>query len=209
MNTVRLNHCAIVLLAAGISGRMGTPKQVLVYEGKSLLRRSVEAALGTGIRPVFVILGANHVLLEKEMENIKEIRIVFNHGWPEGMAASIRCGVAAAMQLEPDLDGLIMMVCDQPFVSSELLEELLHTQHQTGKPVVASSYLDKPGVPAFFHKSFFSNLMALQGDTGARKILKDQAALVALVPFPEGATDIDTISDFNGLNKLKKEERRD
>jgi molybdenum cofactor cytidylyltransferase len=192
------------LLAAGMSGRLGSPKQILVYEGKTLLMRSVEVALGTGMHPVLVVLGANHALLEKELAAVEGIRIVINKAWPEGMASSIRCGVEAAMQQEPELDGLIIMVCDQPFVRSALLNELLLTQEKTGLPVVASSYRDNPGVPALFHKHFFSSLLALTGDTGARKILKDQAGLVARVPFPEGETDIDTMNDFNELKELKK-----
>ena len=200
-----MNHCAIVLLAAGMSSRLGSPKQTLIYDGKTLLRHSVEAALGTGMQPVLVVLGANHTLLEKELDAIAGIRIVVNKGWEEGMASSIRCGVEAALQLEPRLDGLIIMVCDQPFLNTALLKELFQTQQKTGMPVVASSYRDNPGVPALFHKNFFNNLLALKGDTGARKFLKDQAGLVHLVHFPKGETDIDTMSDYTELKELKRE----
>jgi molybdenum cofactor cytidylyltransferase len=209
LNKVRLNHCAIVLLAAGRSGRLGTPKQILVYEGKTLLRHSVEAALGTGMQPVLVVIGANHRIIEKELNAEAGIRIVVNKGWEEGMASSIRCGVEAAMQMERGLDGLIIMVCDQPFVRTELLQTLFQTQQETDMPVVASSYRDNPGVPALFHKSFFNKLLSLKGDTGARKIMKDQAGLVQLVDFPEGETDIDTLNDFKELTELKKERRHD
>jgi molybdenum cofactor cytidylyltransferase len=209
LKKIRLNHCAIVLLAAGMSVRLGSPKQVLVYEGKTLLRHSVEAALGTGMQPVLVVLGANRNLLEKELETIAGIRTVINNGWQEGMASSIRCGVEAALQLEPGLEGLIIMVCDQPFVSTSLLEELFQTQQKTEMPAVASSYRDNPGVPALFHKSFFNELLTLKGDSGARKLLKDQADRVALVPFPKGETDIDTMNDYMELKELKGEGRND
>jgi molybdenum cofactor cytidylyltransferase len=199
-----LNRCTIVVLAAGRSVRLGTPKQILVYNGKTLLRHSVEAALGTGVQSVLVVLGASHLEMEKELEDVKGVLIVNNKDWREGMASSIRFGVERSMQLEPALDGLIIMVCDQPFVTTELLNELFHVQRETGLAAVASSYQGNPGVPALFHKTFFKNLLALKGDTGARKLLKDQASLVALVNFPKGETDIDTMSDYSALLELKE-----
>lgn len=205
MKTVRINHSGIVLLAAGASSRIGSPKQVLVYSNKTLLRHSVDEALGTGIRPVIVVLGANHLLLEKELENIGGIQIVLNNNWQEGMASSIRCGVEAAMKLEPRPDGLIIMVCDQPFISAGVLNHLYKTQRKTGKTIVASSYHNIPGVPALFHESFFKDLLDLKGDRGARKLLKDHTDLLALVNFPKGATDIDTMNDYLELKKLTRE----
>ena len=207
MKKIRLNHNAVVVLAAGKSGRLGTPKQTLVYEGKTLLQRSVEAAVGTGLQPVLVVVGAHHSTMEKELEAIKGIRIVLNKGWEEGMASSIRCGVEMAMRMDRDLDGLIMMVCDQPFVTTELLKGLIQKHQETGMPVVASSYGNHTGVPAFFDKQFFKQLLLLKGDTGARKLLKDQADQVTLVHFPGGATDIDTLEDYS--NAERKKERKE
>jgi molybdenum cofactor cytidylyltransferase len=178
---------------------MGSPKQLLTYKGKTLLRHTVEIALGTGMKPVLLVLGANRVLLEQELKNISNVRIVINTGWQEGLASSIRSGVEAAVQMEPGLEGLVIMVCDQPFVNAALLENLFLTQQKTGLPVVASCYDDKPGVPALFHCSFFGELLELKGDSGARKLLKDRSNLVAMVPFPGGETDIDTMNDFNKL----------
>lgn len=182
---------------------MGTPKQVLVYSDKTLLRHSVDEALGTGMRPVIVVLGANHLLLKKELENIRGIQIVLNNNWQEGMASSIRCGVEAAMKLEPGPDGLIIMVCDQPFISAGVLKNLYKTQQETGKTIVASSYHNIPGVPALFHESFFKDLMKLKGDTGARKLLKDNADLLGMIHFQKGETDIDTMNDYFELKELK------
>jgi molybdenum cofactor cytidylyltransferase len=71
-------------------------------------------------------------------------------------------------------------------------------------PVVASRYRDSPGVPALFHNSFFDKLLSLKGDRGARNLLKDEAESVALVEFPEGEIDIDTMNDFNELNEKRR-----
>lgn len=188
---------------------MGTPKQVLVYGDKTLLRHSVDEALSTGMQPVIVVLGADRLLLEKELENISCIQIVFNNNWQEGMASSIRSGVEATMKLEPRPDGLIIMVCDQPFISAGILKNLYKTQQETGKTIVASSYHNIPGVPALFHEGFFKDLLELKGDRGARKLLKDHTDLLALVNFPKGATDIDTMNDYLELKKLIRENQDD
>jgi molybdenum cofactor cytidylyltransferase len=196
-----VNRCGIVILAAGMSSRLGTPKQVLTYRGKTLLRHAVETALETGMQPVVVVLGAQAGLLEKELEVVKGMRVVINHGWQEGMASSIRCGVQTVTESKPEPDALIVMVCDQPFVTGSVLEELLETQLKTGMPMVASQYEGIAGVPALFHRTFFNNLLKLAGDRGAGKLLKDHADLVAMVSFPGGKTDIDTIHDYLELNE--------
>lgn len=201
MNKVLVKHCGVVLLAAGKSERLGSPKQLLMYNGKTLLRRSIDAALESGMKPIVVVLGSHAELLQEELRSDENIQIVPNPDWQEGMASSIRCGVKEAEKSEAD--GLIIMVCDQPFVNSSLLTNLLQTQNQTGLPAVASRYGDHLGVPALFHKSYFEKLKELQGDSGARKILKQNISNVATVDFPEGAIDIDTNDDVAGLLKQK------
>lgn len=196
MNKISVNRSGIILLAAGSSSRMGSPKQLLPYKGKSLLVHAVDAAISSGSKPVIVVLGANSQSLEKELVFKEGLKIIINNEWEEGMASSIRCGIKEALEIEPNLDGLIIMVCDQPFVDSLLLKKLLETQHQTGLPVVSSYYNSSPGVPALFHKSFFEALLALKGDTGARKLLKECKDVVANVDFPDGVIDIDTKDDY-------------
>ena len=196
MNKISVNRSGIILLAAGSSSCMGSPKQILPYKGKTLLVHAVDAAISSGSKPVIVVLGANSQSLEKELVFKEGLKIIINNEWEEGMASSIRCGIKEALEIEPNLDGLIIMVCDQPFVDSLLLKKLLETQHQTGLPVVSSYYNSSPGVPALFHKSFFESLLALKGDTGARKLLKECKDVVANVDFPDGVIDIDTKDDY-------------
>ena len=191
MNNLQLaiKHCVIVILAAGASKRLGSPKQLLVYKTQNLLRHSVDTALETGCQSVFVVLGANKELLKKELKD-KPVIIIENKSWEEGMASSIRSALQniTATILPPD--SVIFMVCDQPFVNSSLLLNLLATKQQTGMPIVASSYAAKMGTPALFHKSFFNALMELKGDKGAGKLISDNGDKVAVVSFPEGITDI-------------------
>jgi molybdenum cofactor cytidylyltransferase len=195
---IKISNIAIIILAAGTSSRLGSPKQLLSYKGKNLLRHTVDEALETGCQSVFVVLGANSELLRNELKD-KPVSIVENTGWQEGMASSIRCGLETITNTILRPDSIIFMVCDQPYVSSSLLLNLVNKKNETGLPIVASSYDDKMGTPALFHKSFFPALMELKGDKGARKLIADNPDKVATVSFPEGITDIDTKEDFEKL----------
>jgi len=197
---LKISNIAIVILAAGTSARLGSPKQLLTYKDKNLLRHTVDEALATGCESVFVVLGASIDLLRNELRD-KPVSIIENKEWQEGMASSIRCAVEkiAGTILRPD--SIIFMVCDQPYVSSSLLLSLIDKKQETNLPIVASSYEDKLGTPALFHRSMFPALMELTGDKGARKLIADNPEKVATVSFPEGITDIDTIADYELLKK--------
>jgi len=95
----------------------------------------VDTANESEASPVVLVLGANAELLEKEVED-KKIHIAVNKDWSEGMASSVRCGLNTLMHIAPVVDSAIIMVCDQPFVTSSLLNQLIVTQRQTGKPIV-------------------------------------------------------------------------
>jgi molybdenum cofactor cytidylyltransferase len=195
-----VEHCAIVVLAAGMSSRLGRPKQLLVYQGKSLLQHAADKALQTSMGPVVVVVGANSDVTKKQLEEMK-VEVVTNEEWQEGIASSIRCGLAAVEKLKPGTDGVIFTVCDQPYVNKSLLDSLLMEQHGTGLPIVASSYEGKLGTPALFHKSLFPELLELKGDVGARTIVVQHADDVASVLFPKGNIDIDTEAEYEDLNQ--------
>lgn len=193
-----VEHCAIVVLAAGGSSRMGMPKQLLIYQDKSLLQHAVNAALETTIRPVIVVTGCDNDVLKKEIEGMNA-EVVENKRWQEGISSSLHCGLVAAQKIRADIDGIIFMVCDQPYITKSVLNSLLQVQHATGLPIVASSYEDILGTPALFHKIFFDDLMKLKGDAGAAKLIKQHEEQVSSVSFPKGITDIDTREDYEAL----------
>jgi molybdenum cofactor cytidylyltransferase len=185
----------IIILAAGESKRLGQPKQNLVFRGKTLLQRAIDTALDSACSPVIVVLGAN-----KEQISIQprtKISILQNPDWPEGMASSIRLAIHEMMK--QGADSTIIMLCDQPFVTAELLNTMLQTQKDTAKPIVACAYKGTTGAPVLFRKTIFQQLLLLKGHEGAKKILQDQAEEIALVPFEKGATDIDTMADYQQL----------
>lgn len=193
-----IRNIAIIILAAGQSARLGSPKQLLPYNNKTLLENAVDAALETECASIFVVLGANADLVRKELKN-KPVMVLENPEWEEGMASSIRCGIKYITGTILRPDSIIFMVCDQPFVTSSLLLNLLYKKNESRMPIVASDYGNKLGTPALFHRSLFETLLELKGDTGARKILIDNMDKVAKVSFPEGITDIDTKEDYEKL----------
>jgi molybdenum cofactor cytidylyltransferase len=158
----------------------------------------VDTANESEASPVVLVLGANAELLEKEVED-KKIHIAVNKDWSEGMASSVRCGIHTLMHIAPVVDSAIIMVCDQPFVTSSLLNQLIVTQRQTGKPIVTSKYETAIGPPALFYKTVFPELLQLKGDAGARKIIEQRRTDVATVLFDKGIIDIDTEDDYKAL----------
>jgi len=167
---------------------MGKPKQLLQYHGQSLLKHAVQEAINANEGTVIVVLGANAEVLETEVNN-KKVTVVENKEWQEGMASSVRAGLTALQKIIPLVDGAIIMVCDQPYLSASLLNELVNKQRETGKPIVTCYYGEAIGPPALFHKSFFPELIKLAGDAGARKIIQQHSDEVATVLFPKGEAD--------------------
>lgn len=178
---------------------MSTPKQLLEYQGKSLLRQATSAAVAAVDGPVAVVLGAYAGQMYPELEGLPVLPVV-NAEWPEGMGSSIRTGMKALLQAQPELEGVLLMLCDQPYVQASTLRALLEAHQQTKAPVAASCYAEVLGVPAFFHRSFFDKLLALQGQEGARKVISAHPEAVVAVPFPEGIIDMDTPGDYERLN---------
>lgn len=192
----------IIILALGASTRLGTPKQLLPYQGKSLLRHTAEVAVASGCRPIVVVLGAQVERLAMEVQQLP-VHIVENKRWNEGMSSSIQTGLRELQSFHPPVKAVVMLLCDQPFVSALLVQQLTEVHHCTGKPIVASDYAETVGVPALFSRDLFPDLMMLQVDRGARYVLQNRAQAVARVPFPFCAIDIDTPSDYEHLHTGK------
>lgn len=190
---------SVIILAAGGSSRLGEPKQLLQYGNVNLIQRAVREAKATDAKRVVVVLGSRAEEIQQTLSSI-EVEIVRNDNWSEGIGASIRSGIDFVASDE-SVDGVILMVCDQPYVSSASLVELMKHQRESGKPIVASQYKNTVGTPAFFHRSFFQHLQELEGDTGAKKILLDHNHEVFTVKFPLGDIDIDTREDYEMLRK--------
>jgi molybdenum cofactor cytidylyltransferase len=181
---------AAVILAAGASTRMGRSKLLLEIEGEALIHRTARAALKVGCEPVVVVLGAEVEALEEALKDLPAL-ISVNSIWEEGMASSIRWGLA---QLSESIDAAMVLVSDQPALDADVLSRLMHAHHQDPQRVIACAYAGFRGVPALFPKSEFKSLNGLQGDRGAKVLLQGEAVIE--VPWEPGALDLDTPQDF-------------
>jgi molybdenum cofactor cytidylyltransferase len=185
----------IIILAAGSSSRMGKAKQNLLFKGQTLLQTAIKTALTTNCC-IAVVLGANYDLVSPTIID-QPIYIINNQNWEAGMGSSISYGLSELLKLQPQTSSVLFMLTDQPFTQSDLIN-LLIDKAGTGK-IITSSYSGTLGPPVLFDKVFFDELLALQGNEGAKKILQKHPETVIEVPFPDGAFDIDTPEDYERL----------
>lgn len=184
-----------VVLAAGASTRMGEPKQLLRLEGRTLLRRTVDAVFASSAWPVVVVLGAQSELIRPEVARLP-VLIVENGDWKEGLSSSIRAGVGVLETFSLLLQAGLLVTCDQPNFSAEAVARLIRVHRQGGPSIVAARYGGHPGSPALFARSHFHELMGLHGPEGARPLFARHAERFATVDLPELATDLDTPEDY-------------
>ncbi len=176
---------------------MGRPKQLLIVDGEPMLRMAVRMALEASLHPVVVVLGAQADRIRPHLEDLA-VFIVVNPGWQEGMASSLRAGIAGVERIAPRAHGLIVMPADQPRLTATHLRNIEAAQRASGRTIVASDYGDHLGPPAYFSRRHFPALQALRGDAGARELLRDDA--VERVAAPAGcAFDLDSLADIARL----------
>lgn len=187
----------VIILGAGNSSRLGQPKQLLMYQGKTLICQMAEQAIAAVGSPVVLVTGANAPLIMEKLCGFA-LEIIENDHWSEGMGSSISTGMKVIAR-HTDLAGVIIMVCDQPFVNAALLQQLIDQQVIAGKGIIACTYDNTAGTPVLFSNTYFEALAALEGQQGAKMILQQSTDDLALVPFPLGALDIDTAEDYQRL----------
>lgn len=187
----------ILILAAGNSSRLGEPKQLLDFKGKSLLRHVAEESLKI-TKSVVVVTGANSIEISKEINDLKLI-ITENRIWNEGMGSSIYIGFNQLLNSFPAIENCIVSVCDQPFIEASVFSELIQMQQDSQKGIIASKYADTVGTPVLFTKRYFTDLSKLTGQEGAKKLLQKFKDDIAEINFEKGAIDIDTQNDYQQL----------
>lgn len=186
----------LMLLAAGNSSRMGCPKLLLRYGDCSLICRSLQAAIESFCQPVTVVLGAYDEAIELEIDSLP-VWTLYNPGWQEGIASSIRVGIQFFST--SSVDAVIIMLCDQPYVSTCLINQLIKTYCSSEAFIVASGYEDTFGVPALFDRRYFSKLMDLKSNAGAKQLMHRYSTDLEVVNFPEGKIDLDTPSTISSF----------
>jgi CTP:molybdopterin cytidylyltransferase MocA len=187
---------AAVVLAAGASRRLGQAKQLIQVEGESLLHRTARLALAAGCAPVCVVLGFDAARMRGEVAELA-VEVLVNEGWAEGMGSSLRCGVAGVR----DADAVLVLVCDQPRLPAGHLQALLALHKDGDAPITASAYGGRAGVPAVFGAEVLAELLAVEGDRGAREVIRRDAGRVQSIVWPEGILDVDLPADLKRMDR--------
>ena len=188
-----------VVLAAGASTRFGSAKQLVRLAGRPLLHTAVTRAAEVTGNALIVVLGAGAVELAPLLKHSPG-SLVVNHEWREGLASSIRAGIA---RLPASCTGVMLLLADQPAVTADDLKRLAGTWRKQPRYIAAALYAGTSGVPAIFPRSAFRDLAELRGDVGARALLRRGADRVVRVPMPSAALDVDTPEDLLALEAPK------
>jgi molybdenum cofactor cytidylyltransferase len=181
-----------VVLAAGASTRFGSPKQLVRIGGRPLLHTVVTRAAEVTGNALIVVLGAGAAELAPLLKHAPG-SVVVNRDWREGLASSIRAGVA---RLPATCAGVMLMLADQAAVTSDDLRRLAGAWRRRPQCIAAALYAGTAGAPAIFPRSTFTELAALRGDSGARLVLRRSPDRVVRVPMPGAELDLDTPEDL-------------
>jgi len=189
---------AAVVLAAGGSARMGSPKQLLRLGGATLIRHAVRTALASRCDRVFVVVGAAAAEVTREIDDLP-VETVLNASWADGIASSIRAGVETVAAAEPRFDAALLILADQPAITVEILDRVAAAAEDAPAGLVACEYAGTIGAPALYSRQRFAALCRLQGDRGGKALLEAHADTVVRIPFAPAAIDVDTPDDLRQL----------
>jgi molybdenum cofactor cytidylyltransferase len=197
MRNKRDKSSTLIILAAGNSSRLGSPKQLLKFNNETLLQNTVDAALKSQIDQVVVVIGAykNEILHQFKNDAVK---VLINDNWSLGMGNSLKFALNNCDQITNN-QYVIVCVSDQPHLSSQIINNLISKFHTSQKGIVACSYNDTLGVPVLFDSKYFAEILKMKDEEGAKKIVFQHLDDVEMVDFSLGHVDIDTLDDYEKL----------
>ncbi|AZJ33468.1 molybdenum cofactor cytidylyltransferase [Tenacibaculum mesophilum] len=193
-----MQKTAILILAAGSASRMGKIKQLLPYKNTTLLEWTIEQAQKSTIKDVFCVLGANKNVIEKQLST-KTVEVIYNPNYKNGLSTSIVEGINLLQK--HCFDNALIMLADQPHVTSEYLNSLIKVSKKNPSKIITSNYQGSVGVPAVFPKEYFNKLLNLKGDKGAKNFLLQHDDNIFKVNSSLNLLDIDTPEDYQYLLK--------
>lgn len=182
-----------LLLAAGLSRRMGRAKLLLPIDGRPVVRHSAERLLASGVAPLYVVVGPESEPVRAALDGLP-LEIVVNAHPETGQASSLVEGIRA---LPAGTPSVLVALGDQPFVPADVIRDLIYALGGSEAVIAAPRYRDGLGNPVAFAAAVFPELLALAGDRGARRVVERDPARVAFVdvdgPMP---ADVDTPEDY-------------
>lgn len=193
---------SVIVLAAGLSRRMGEPKLLLDLGGRPLLAHAVERACRSRCSPVIVVvseeLRAHAGAWLPPAPAGRDVQIVVNENPAAGMSGSLRLGIAA---VPPSALAAIVALGDQPLVPPDAFDRLAQAYMETGAPIVMASYGGRPGHPVLFDRTLFPELQTVEGDRGGRDVVARHRDRVRTVTFHDtlAAADVDTPRDLEAI----------
>lgn len=192
---------SILILAAGSSSRMDAIKQLLPWKNTVLVNHSIRVAKDTGASGVAVVLGARASQIREviDAETARDVLILHNEVWEQGMGSTIAYGVAQLLNSGTTLAGILIMLCDQPLIDTEYLNELISMFGTRKKGIVATRYGQGSGVPAIFGSAYFQDLKQLNSGHGARELLAANKEDCLILDAGKRCTDVDTREDYLNL----------
>ena len=198
------NQTAGIILAGGSSTRFGRPKQLLKLKGKYLLDHVLSAALGSELNHIVLVLGHDHqnILQALETRTTQErLQVVINHRYLEGQSRSLQAGLLKIRQTFPSV---MFLLGDQPLLDSKTIDHMLDRFRYSGKDICVPVCKGKRGNPTIFNRVLYDQLMAIEGDIGARDIIRANPERVLYLELDDPLCffDIDSQKDFEKLQSL-------
>ena len=194
----------IIILAAGKASRMGEPKALLTYQGNSFLLNTYNLAQSVHPKGIVTVLGHYFEQMSTHC-NTHKIPFVLNEAYENGMSSSIQCGLTYLLSHFPQVNMVLILLADQPKINTEHISALLHKIRSSKYLMVCTAYSSTYGVPAVFKKEYFSELMALKGEKGAKNLIeKGVLNHENTIHFEYGRIDIDTPEDYLNISAEKE-----
>lgn len=190
-----MKNIAVLVLAAGKSSRMKSIKQLEKINNKTLLDITLEKIKSIYTDEIYCVLGANADKIKNETTS-ENIQFIDNKKYEKGLSSSIISGINYFNDKELKFDGILILLADQPAIESAYLESLLDLFQEQKDVIIASNYGNKLGVPAIFPERYFSDLLLIKGDKGAKEFINQRKNEVIYPELTTNFFDIDTKQDL-------------
>ena len=190
-----------IVLAAGESKRMGRPKQMLAWQGKTLLRHVLESLINSDADEIILVLGHEAEAIRKSLTGF-QIKVVINPDYKQGMASSLRQGLLA---MDPRSEAFLVLLADQPGIGPDIINHMIREFQQANpkRGIVRPVYHGLRGHPVLIGVRYLQEVLQLQGDVGARRILMNHPEDILEIEVEQDVVlkDIDTPEEYQQYTK--------